>query len=129
MFNSAGNKGNLSSSGTVEPFEVLGKWMSRYVMWQLGFANNLFISKGGVLGPCEVEWDANGGCFMPTEDQLAPNLLCISDDDEDYSASDASFDSDSDDLDEFTEEDYALCGRIPAHEGRRPLRTRLDSMY
>ena len=129
MFNSAGNKGNLSSSGTVLLFEVLGKWMSRYVMWQLGFANNLFISKGGVLGPCEVEWDANGGCFMPTENQLAPHLLCISDDDEDYSASDASFDSDSDDLDEFTEEDYALCGRIPAHEGRRPLRTRPHSMY
>ena len=66
---------------------------------------------------------------MPTENQLAPHLLCVSDDDEDYSASDASFDSDSDDLDDFTEEDYALCARIPAHEGGRPVRTRPHSMY
>ncbi len=38
MFNSAGNKGNLHTSGKVKPFEVLGKWLGRYVMWQLEFA-------------------------------------------------------------------------------------------
>jgi hypothetical protein len=94
MFNSAGNKGNLSLSGKVQPFEVLGKWMSRCVMWQLGFANNIFIGKGGVLGPSEVEWDANAGCFMPTVQEVGPQQDCSSDDDVMYSASDASFDSD-----------------------------------
>ena len=94
MFNSAGNKGNNSSSGTVQPFEVLGKWMSRYVMWQLEFANNLFIDKVGVLGPSEVEWDGNAGCFMPTVQEVGPQQDCSSDDDVMYSASDASFDSD-----------------------------------
>jgi hypothetical protein len=34
MFNSAGNKGNIKTAGKVQPFEVLGKWMSRYGMWQ-----------------------------------------------------------------------------------------------
>ncbi len=41
------------------PFEVLGKWMGRYAMWQLDFANDLFISKGGALGKTEVCYDVN----------------------------------------------------------------------
>ncbi len=39
MFNSHGNRGNTADSGTVEPFGVLGTWMSRYAMWQLELAN------------------------------------------------------------------------------------------
>jgi hypothetical protein len=84
-------------------------------MWQLGFTNNLFIAKGGVLGPSEVEWDNNSGCFMPKK-PLVPHED-FSDDDELYCASDTSFDSDSDDLDQFTEEDYDLCARVPANVG------------
>jgi hypothetical protein len=123
MFNSSGNKGNLSSSGKVQPFEVLGKWMGRYVMWQLGFANNLFIGKGGVLGPSEVEWDANAGCFMPSDQQFATHEVC-SDEDELYSASDTSLDSDSEDLDQFTPEDYDVCARVSETEVARTLRKR-----
>jgi hypothetical protein len=37
MFNSSGNRGNVIGRGNVLPFEVLGKWMGRYAMWQLGF--------------------------------------------------------------------------------------------
>jgi hypothetical protein len=51
MFNSHGSKGNLTDSGTVEPFEVLGKWMGGYAMWQLELADPLFIAKECKLGP------------------------------------------------------------------------------
>ena len=122
MFNSAGNKGKLIESGKVQPFEVLGKWMGRYVMWQLGFANNLFIANGGVLGPSEVHWDTNSGCFMPKDELIS--LEDCPDDDELYSPSEASFDSDSDDLDEFTLEDCELCASVPDGADGRILRTR-----
>jgi hypothetical protein len=92
-------------------------------MWQLGFANNLFIGKGGVLGPSEVEWDANAGCFMPSDQQFATHEVC-SDEDELYSASDTSLDSDSEDLDQFTPEDYDVCARVSETEVARILRKR-----
>jgi hypothetical protein len=106
MFNSAGNKGNLKTGGTVAPFEVLGKWMGRYVMWQLGFANNLFIAKGGVLGPCEVTWDSDSACFIPNGDI---DHDADTDLDELYSDSDNGDETDSEDLDTFTPEDLQLC--------------------
>jgi hypothetical protein len=68
MFNSAGNKSRLQTSGKVEPFEVLGKWLGRYVMWQLGFANNLFVGKGGLLGPSEITWDSASRRFIAKEE-------------------------------------------------------------
>jgi hypothetical protein len=64
MFNSAGNKGNLHTSGKVKPFEVLGKWLGRYVMWQLEFANNIFIAKAGILGPTQICWDSVASTFV-----------------------------------------------------------------
>ncbi len=57
MFHSHGSKGNLTDSGTVEPFEVLGKWMGRYAMWQMELADQLFIAKGCKLGPSEIIYD------------------------------------------------------------------------
>lgn len=122
MFNSKGNRGNLNTAGKVEPFEVLGKWMGRYVMWQLGFANNLFIANGGVLGPSEVTWDAETGGFIYKEE------IVVEDDDELYCVSDNSSDGDSDEIDDFTEEDYEVCGTAcQNHEGRN-LRKRPYSL-
>ena len=106
MFNSSGNKGNLKNGGKVEPFEVLGKWMGRYAMWQLGFAQNLFIDKGGVLGPSEISWDPDSASFISKDDHASH-----SDDDEDslYYASDATSDTDSDNLDVLTPEELSMC--------------------
>jgi hypothetical protein len=50
MFDSSGSRGNVIGRGNVQPFEVLGKWMARYAMWQLEYANDLFIDKRGTLG-------------------------------------------------------------------------------
>jgi hypothetical protein len=122
MFNSMGNRGNLNTAGKVEPFEVLGKWLGRYVMWQLGFANNLFIANGGVLGPSEVTWDGDTGSFIYKEE------IEVADDDELYCVSDNSSDGDSDEIDDFTEEDYEVCGTAcQNHEGRN-LRKRPYSL-
>ena len=127
MFNSMGNRGNSHTAGIVEPFEVLGKWMGRYVMWQLGFANNLFIANGGVLGPSEVKWDGDAGCFIPKEE---PEVLDDSEDDELYSVSDVCSDTDSDVINDFTAEDFAVCATTTAchnQEGRN-LRKRPYSL-
>ncbi len=75
-------------------------------MWQLGFVNNLFIAKGGILGPCEVTWDSDSACFIPNGD-IDPDA--DSDLDELYSDSEIDDDTDTDDLDTFTEEDMLLC--------------------
>ena len=68
MFNSCGNRGNILGRGNVLPFEVLGKWMGRYAMWQLEFANDLFIDKGGTLGAPEICYDVNKD-FMTIQGQ------------------------------------------------------------
>ncbi len=62
MFNSSGNRGNVIGRGNVLPFEVLGKWMGRYAMWQLDLANDLFIDKGGKLGKSVRE--LSSGCTV-----------------------------------------------------------------
>jgi hypothetical protein len=96
-------------------------------MWQLGFANNLFIANGGVLGPSEVKWDADAGCFIAKEQ---PNLEDDSDNDELYSVSDDCSDTDSDVINDFTVEDIAVCATTTAchnHEGRN-LRKRPYSL-
>jgi hypothetical protein len=64
-------------SGKVQSFEVLGKSMGknyklstrRHVcgMWQLEFATNVFIWKGGLLGPSEISWDSAYSCFIANE--------------------------------------------------------------
>jgi hypothetical protein len=122
MFNSMGNRGNLNTAGKVEPFEVLGKWMGRYVMWQLGFANNLFIANGGVLGPSEVTWDAESRSFIPKEENE------VEDDDELYCESDISSGEDSDDIEAFTVEDFEVCGTASHNNEVRNLRKRPYSL-
>jgi hypothetical protein len=104
MFNSAGNKGRMVASGKVKPFEVLGKWMGRYVMWQLEFAHNLFIEKGELLGKSEITWDTTSACFIADEDLVDD----IEDEDCDFETASEGTDSDSD-LDEYTPEDMSIC--------------------
>ena len=91
MFNSSGNRGNVAGRGNVLPFEVLGKWMGRYAMWQLDFANDLFIDKGGTLGPPEICYDVNKEIW----EYKMENAVDV--DDDPYSSED--FDSDEDDSD------------------------------
>jgi hypothetical protein len=127
MFNSMGNRGNSNTAGKVQPFEVLGKWMGRYVMWQLGFANNLFINNVGVLGPSEVKWDPDAGCFIPQEEPQAED---DSDSDELFSGSDVSSDTDSDIICDFTTEDFAVCATATVYNNHvgRTLRKRPYSL-
>ena len=109
MFNSAGNKGRVAKvegGVQVQPFEVLGKWMARYVMWQLEFANNLFIGKGGVLGPTEICWDSTAACFIAND---VIETIEIEDDGEEYICVSDDSDSDSDIDAPFTSEDLTLC--------------------
>ena len=109
MFNSAGNKGRVAKvegGVQVQPFEVLGKWMARYVMWQLEFANNLFIGKGGVLGPTEICWDSTAACFIAND---VIETIEIEDDGEEYICVSDDSDSDSDIDAPFTSEDLSLC--------------------
>jgi hypothetical protein len=105
MFNSSGNKGNITGKSDVLPFEVLGKWMGRYAMWQLDFANDLFIPKGGALGVSKICYDPNEELWEYASDKE-------SDSDDGYSSSDdtqvSADDSDSD-LEPFTPDDEHLC--------------------
>ncbi len=120
MFNSAGNKGRLQTSGKVEPFEVLGKWLARCVMWQLGFANNLFVGKGGLLGPSEINWDSASRSFIANDE------LVDDDDanDDDFDGASVATDSDCD-LDELTPEDLSICDIVScADDGRYAMRKR-----
>ena len=120
MFNSQGNKGRLQKHHggiQVQPFEVLGKWLGRYVMWQLEFANNLFIVNGGKLGPSQIAWDPLTACFIPSEEKD----VFDADDDEDFSCGSGSSDSESD-FDVFTPEDLAIC--VPGSNHELPLVSR-----
>jgi hypothetical protein len=104
MFNSHGSRGNKEGVGTVELFEVLGKWMGRYAMWQLEFANQLFVAQGGVLGPSELT-------FNPHEDiwEYAADMDNDDSDDE-YSITSVSSGPESDsDLEDFLPEDAMQC--------------------
>ena len=104
MFNSHGSRGNTVDSGIVEPFEVLGKWMSRYAMWQLELANQLFVAKGAKLGPSEIKYDFQEETWYYESD--------IEDDVDDcaYSVSSGSSDGDSEsDFDDFSPEDALQC--------------------
>jgi hypothetical protein len=95
MFNSAGNKGRLEKTEggiQVQPFEVLGKWMARYVMWQLGYANNLFIGKQEVLGPTEIVWHVPTSSFVIGTESVTHD----EDDEDDYYYRSEASDSDSD---------------------------------
>jgi hypothetical protein len=121
MFNSAGNKGKVKNGLKVQPFEVLGKWMGRYAMWQLGFAQNLFIAKGGCLGTSEICWDADTSSFVENVDMQHDDE---SDDDVLFNASDDSGDSDSDDIEVLTPDDLLLCNTEYIHVEGRNLRKR-----
>ena len=108
MFNSAGNKGNLEKSKgglQVLPFEVMGKWLGRYVTWQLDLANNLFLVHGGTLGPSEIVWDCTLGCFTANAEHIDSEEGYESD----YSASSPCNSDSGDDLDEYTADDAYIC--------------------
>ena len=108
MFNSAGNKGNLEKSkGGIQvlPFEVLGKWLGRYVTWQLDLANNLFLVHGGSLGPSEICWDTTLGCFTSN----AEHIDTEDGDESTYSASSPCNSDSGDDLDAYTPDDEDIC--------------------
>ena len=49
--------GSCVIRGTTLHFEVVGKWMGRYTMWQLELANDICIPNGGILGPSELKFD------------------------------------------------------------------------
>ena len=104
MFNSHGNKGNTEGSVKVQPFEVLGKWLGRYAMWQLEMANELFVANGGKLGPSEIAYDVDNDIWEYVSD-------CVDDDDDgQYSVTSVSSGSDTEsDLDEFDPEDELQC--------------------
>ena len=91
MFNSSGNRGNVKGRGNVLPFEVLGKWMARYAMWQLDFANDLFIDKVGTLGATEICYDVNTEIW----DYKPENEVDV--DDDPYSSEDTHNDDDDSD--------------------------------
>lgn len=111
MFNSSGNRGNVKEKGNVLPFEVLGKWMGRYVMWQLDFANQLFIPQGCALGDPQIVYDANAELW-----EYDPDYASDSDDGQfscgDISSCDEESDSDLEAL--ITDEELQCC----AFDGR-----------
>ena len=101
MFNSCGNRGNVTGRGNVLPFEVLGKWMGRYAMWQLEFANELFIDKGGTRGAPEVCFDVNTEIWEYKMEHAADT------DDDPYSSEDIDGEEDDSDseLDAYISDD------------------------
>jgi hypothetical protein len=120
MFNSSGNKGNIQGRGNVLPFEVLGKWMGRYAMGQLDYANDLFIDKGSVLGKSEISYDVEGEIWeYDSDDNLAA-------DDDQYSSdlSESEDESSDSDLEPFTPEDDDQCIFVGYSDSRYGLRER-----
>jgi hypothetical protein len=115
MFNSSGNRGNVSGKGNVFPFEVLGKWMSRYAMWQLDFANDLFATSGTLLGIPQI-------CYDVTEElwEYKSDVESDSDDEQYISDNDdcSEYASDSD-LEPFLPADHVQCVFDSPGEGAR----------
>ncbi len=90
-------------------------------MWQLEFANNLFIAKGGILGPTQIRWDNLTSTFVLDADILNDEE---DNDDKDYQGSDDASGSDGD-LDAFTAEDMTLCNStVNDEEARYSFRKR-----
>jgi hypothetical protein len=120
MFNSNGNRGNVEGRGNVLPFEVLGKWMGRYAMWQLDYANDLFVAKGGTLGKEEICYDVDAEIWDYNSDVEEEG-----DDDEYCSDDNESSDDDSgSDLEPFTLEDTEQCKYECVVDARYVLRDR-----
>jgi hypothetical protein len=120
MFNSSGNKGNIKGRGNVLPFEVLGKWMGRYAMWQLNYANDLFIGKSSVLGKSEISYDVEGEIWeYDSDDDLDA-------DDDPYCSdlSESEAESSDSDLEPFTPEDDEQCVFVGYSDSRYGLRER-----
>jgi hypothetical protein len=115
MFNSCGNRGNVIGNGNVLPFEVLGKWMGRYSMWQLDYANELFMASGGPLGKPEICYDANTELWEYNSDAENDS------DDDRYSSEDSySCDDTSDsDLDSILPEEQQECDFVAVEDGSR----------
>jgi hypothetical protein len=122
MFNSSGNRGNVSGNGNVLPFEVLGKWMSRYAMWQLDLVNDLFTTSGTVLGIPQICYDVSEELWDYKSDveSDADDEQYLSD--EDYGSEHA---SDSD-LEPFLPADHLQCVfDSPEDASRYSLRKRI----
>ena len=120
MFNSNGNRGNVEGRGNVLPFEVLGKWMGRYAMWQLDYANDLFVAKGGTLGKEEICYDVDAEIW-----EYKSNVEKDEDDDQYCSDDDQASDDDSgSDLEPFTLEDTEQCTFECSGDTRYDLHTR-----
>jgi hypothetical protein len=121
MFNSSGNRGNIKGSGNVLPFEVLGKWMGRYAMWQLDLANDLFVSKVGPLGKTEVCYDANTEIWQYISDSEEDE------EDDPYSCEDIDSgdeDSSDSDLEAIIHEDELQCVLERVQDTRHGMRER-----
>jgi hypothetical protein len=104
VFNSSGHKGNIQGKSNVLPFEVLGKWMGRYAMWQLDFANDLFTPKAGALGVSKICYDPNEELWEYVSDEE-------SDSDGGYSSCDdiqSSDDNSDSELEPFTPDDELI---------------------
>ncbi len=120
MFSSSGNKENIKGRGNVLPFEVLGKWMGRYAMWQLDYANDLFIGNGSALGKSEISYDVDAEIWeYDSEDEHD------ADDDQYCSEKSDSADDESDsDLEPFSPEDDEQCIFVGFSDARYGLRER-----
>ena len=77
--------------------------MGRYAMWQLEYANDIFIPNGGILGPSEVKYDPHEELWeYVSDDDLA--------DDDEFSITSVSSGTDSEsDLDDLLPEEEEQC--------------------
>jgi hypothetical protein len=125
MFNSCGNRGNVKGRGNVLPFEVLGKWMGRYAMWQLHFADDLFVDKGAKLGKSEISYDVDAEIWAYNSDDI------VDQDDDEYSSdeSESSDDGSDSDLEPFTPEDAEQCVFTGVADTRYGMRERPVCVY
>ena len=125
MFNSCGNRGNVKGRGNVLPFEVLGKWMGRYAMWQLHFADDLFVDKGAKLGKSEISYDVDAEIWAYNSDDI------VDLDDDEYSSdeSESSDDGSDSDLEPFTPEDDEQCVFTGVADTRYGMRARPVCVY
>jgi hypothetical protein len=79
--------------------------MGRYAMWQLDYANDLFIAKAGTLGKQEICYDVDAEIWEYNSDAEDDS------DDEQYSSEDneSSGEGSDSDLEAFTLEDAEQC--------------------
>ncbi len=94
--------------------------MARYVMWQLGYAHNLFIGKQEVLGPSKIVWDVPTSCFVIGTESVTHD----EDDEDDYYYRSEASDSDSDLDSTLTPDENSMCEPLTNEESRYTFRKR-----